>query len=233
MLPEDELAIAFTANPVVAWYFRNKCPQLNPWLDQVMLKAGELDRIDANTIRQAEIKVMQSMTDLLVYVCDPAIYDQQPFLNWDSNELLSLVDFTGKTVIDIGSGTGRLGLTVAAQAYGVFCVEPVANLRIYLKQKAKNRGLRNVYPVDGIMTDLPFPDQFADVVMAGHVFGDDLANEYQEMTRVTRPGGMIILCPGNNDWDNEVHHFLMDRGFQWSRFEEPVDGVKRKYWKTI
>lgn len=37
-------------------------------------------------------------------------------------------------------------------------------------------------------------------------------------------------CPQLN---NAVHHFLVERGFEWSRFEEPVDGVKRKYWKTV
>jgi hypothetical protein len=25
----------------------------------------------------------------------------------------------------------------------------------------------------------------------------------------------------------------VDQGFAWSRFEEPGDGIKRKYWKTV
>jgi hypothetical protein len=53
------------------------------------------------------------------------------------------------------------------------------------------------------------------------------------MARVTKPGGMVILCPGNNDRDNEAHDFLTSRGFAWSRFEEPGDGMKRKYWKVL
>ena len=67
--------------------------------------------------------------------------------------------------------------------------------------------------------------------MGGHVFGDQPEAEYRELLRVTRQGGMIILCPGNSDLDNDRHRFLMDRGFEWSRFEEPRDGVKRKYWR--
>jgi calcineurin-like phosphoesterase family protein len=69
--------------------------------------------------------------------------------------------------------------------------------------------------------------------MAGHVFGEQPEKEYQEMLRVTKLGGMIILCPGNNDNDNSTHDFLISNDFEWSRFEEPSDGMKRKYWKTL
>ena len=49
--------------------------------------------------------------------------------------------------------------------------------------------------------------------------------------RVTKKNGMIILCPGNNDEDNDIHKYLISKGFSWSVFEEPTDGNKRKYWK--
>lgn len=44
---------------------------------------------------------------------------------------------------------------------------------------------------------------------------------------------MIIHCPGNNDEENETHQFLVSRGYKWSKFDEPNDGVKRKYWKIV
>ncbi len=132
----------------------------------------------------------------------------------------------------MGAGTGRLALVAAEHGAIVFAVEPVSNLRYYLKQKAAARGLRNVYPVDGLITAIPFPDGFADVVMGGHVFGDRPELECAELHRVAKPGGAIILCPGNNDKDDAVHDLLVSQGFNWSRFEEPCDGWKRKYWKT-
>ena len=232
-VPEGELAIALRANPAVEWYLRHKCPPLKPWLDRIVAEAGGAPDPGLERVRQAELAVMREINDLLVYVIDPAIYDSQPFLNWDSGELLTLADFFGKTVVDVGSGTGRLALAVAPRAAAVFAVEPVANLRAYLKDKARSRGLSNVYPVDGLITDLPFPDAFADVTMGGHVFGDHPEEEEREMARVTRPGGMVILCPGNNDVDEGWHGFLVSRGYRWSRFEEPGDGWKRKYWRTV
>ena len=231
-VPEDELAIALEANPVVEWYMRQKCPSLNGWLDKVLsLKTS--DRPSHNVVRRAEVAVMQRMNDLLVYVVDPAIYDSQPFLDWDSHELASLADFTGKIVIDVGAGTGRLTLTVAPLAKSVFAVEPVGNLRRYLKQQAAKSGFKNVFPVDGLITEIPFPNQFADVTMGGHVFGDHPEEEVQELERVTKLGGMVILCPGNNDRENAVHKHLVSQGYDWSRFEEPEDGTKRKYWKVL
>lgn len=62
----------------------------------------------------------------------------------------------------------RCGSEAAA---AVFAVEPVNNLRRYIKQKARQGNFRNVFPVDGIITDLPFPDAFVDITMGGHVYG--------------------------------------------------------------
>jgi SAM-dependent methyltransferase len=237
-LREDELAIALQANPAVEWYLRHKCPEIDGWVDAVMTKVvstapAEAAPEKARRTRQAELAILRQINDLLVYVVDPTLYDAQPFLAWDSNELRSLTEWGGKTVIDIGSGTGRLALVAAEQAQAVFAVEPVANLRRYIKEKARQQGYRNVFPVDGLITDLPFPDNFAHVTMGGHVFGDDPAAEYAEMQRVTKQGGMIILCPGTGISEEKAHNFLVAQGFEWSVFEEPEDGAKRKYWKTL
>jgi SAM-dependent methyltransferase len=232
-LPEAELAVALSANPVVEWFMRHKCPELNDWLDGVMAEVGDSPQYGSGEIRRAEEAVLGSINDLITYVVDPSVYDAQPFLTWDSHELLSLVDFTGKTVIDVGSGTGRLALTAAEQAAVVYAVEPVANLRAYLKAKARTKGLMNVYAVDGLITDLPFPDRFADLTIGGHVFGDQPEAEYQEMARVTKPAGMVILCPGNRDRDDDRHCYLVSLGFEWSRFEEPGAGMVRKYWIQV
>jgi len=226
----EELALALAANPAVSWFIRRKCPEVAAWVDELLSSVPGI--ADAQRVRAAEVAVLQAIEDLLVYALDPSIYDAQPFLNWDSEELTALVEFTGRTVLDVGAGTGRLALTTAqAGAKPVFAVEPVANLRRYLIQKARAAGLDCVYAVDGLITDIPFPDAFADVTVAGHVFGDAPAEECEELARVTRPGGMVILCPGNNDVDNDMHALLVEQGFSWSRFEEPRDGVKRKYWR--
>jgi SAM-dependent methyltransferase len=232
-LNESELGFALLANPVVEWYLRHKCPEIDKWVEGVMRQARDRKPINAKRAREAELHVLSQINDLLVYAVDPSIYDAQPFLAWDSEELRSLADWQGKLVVDIGSGTGRLAFVAAeAGAWVVFAVEPVANLRAYIRKKASGKGLRNVFPVDGLITRLPFPDEFVDITMGGHVFGDLPQAEYQEMMRVTKPGGSVILCPGSSKSEGPAHDFLLAQGFEWGWFEEPGDGPKRKYWKV-
>jgi len=231
-LEKEDLRIALNTNPHVEWFFRHKCPQLNDWLDDVM---RDRDNILATSdeARNAEIRIMKSMEDLLVYVVNPAVYDALPFTTWDDQILLDLADFRGKTVIDVGAGTGRLTFAVAPLAKFVYSVEPVSNLRKFIRAKADQRKCTNVYTVDGLITSIPFSADFADILMGGHVFGETLESEYNEMTRVVKPGGKIILFPGNTDKDNVEHAFLMAHGFHWSRLEEPQSGWVRVYWKVV
>ncbi len=231
-LPEEPLAIALKANPCVAWFLGKKCPEVGPWVEHVLAKSKQLP--SPEVVRKAEEEIMTSLNDLLVYAIDPSLYDRLPFLAWDSEELSGLVDFQNDLVVDVGAGTGRLAFVAAQKvARAVFAVEPVENLRRYMRHKALRKGLSNVFPVDGLITAIPFPDQFVDVCMGGHVFGDDPEREQAEMVRVTKRGGMVILCPGNNDKDEGWHDFLVRQGWVWDRFEEPGDGWKRKYWKKV
>ena len=230
-LPEDELGAVLHAHPHLAWFMRNKCPQIATWVKGVIDK-GTPPR-DADALRQAEVTILKSIADLAVYALDPAAYDRQPFLGWDDQELTGLLDWTGKVVLDLGAGTGRLTFAVAPLARVVFAVEPVSNLRDYLREKARRLGYGNVYAVDGLIEAVPFPADFADVAMGGHVFGGVPEQELVELERVVRQGGWIVLCPGNNDVDNRDHELLLARGFAWSRFEEPGEGFKRKYWKQL
>lgn len=84
---------------------------------------------------------------------------------------------------------------------------------------------------DGLVTQIPYENEFGDILTAGHVIGDDLEAEITEMLRVIKPGGKLILIPGNIDKDNDIHQFLVADSFEFSRFLEPGDGMKRKYWK--
>jgi len=231
-IPEEDLVIALDNNPAVEWYIRTQVERLNEWLDELKNNYNSKN-IDKKRVRKAEIEVMENMNDWLVYVIDPETYEKQSFLDWDSNELRDIVNFENKTVIDLGAGTGRLTFVAAEKAKNVFAVEPIANLREYIKAKVSELEFDNVYTIDGLIEDIPFPENFADIITGGHVFGDYFDKEYNELMRVVKNGGEIILCPGNNDVDNDRHKYLADKGFNWSSFLEPGEGMKRKYWKKV
>jgi len=227
----ESLAVALRHNPAVTYCIRNKCPQISDRIDALL--AGEPAARTPEEVRRHEVSVLDALQDWLLYLLDPAAYDALPFLGWDSNELLDLADFSGKTVLDVGAGTGRLAFAVSPLARIVYACEPVANLRDYMREKAEKLGQKNVFVVDGLITRIPFPGKSFDITMGAHVFGDEPEGEHAEMARVTKPGGRVILCPGNNDTDDERHAFLVGKGYEWARFAQPADGVKRKYWLTV
>jgi hypothetical protein len=109
-VPESDLAISLKGNPHIEWFIRHKCPELNDWLDKAIADLGTNDHCSVESVRKAEVSVLKTINDLIVYVVDPTIYDSQPFLGWDSKELTSITDFKSKIVLDIGAGTGRLAL---------------------------------------------------------------------------------------------------------------------------
>ena len=232
-LPEKEFAIALKANPEVEWYLRKNSSGIDKWLDQVLDHAEDIETVDEQVIRDSEIAIMENINDWMVFIHDPSVYDTLEFLGWDSDELTDVANFRNKRVADIGAGTGRLTFVAADTARTIYAIEPVHLLRKYLKQKALKNGFDNIYAVSGLIEDIPFEDNFFDITMGGHVYGDLIEAEYAQMERVTKKGGQIILCPGNNNKDNHIHHFLLRQGFEWKAFEEPKDGMKRKYWKTV
>jgi len=228
---KEAIYISLKANSDVEWFFRKRSLVFNTWFDEVEKEL--IGKKPSLGVREAEKQILSAFNDWIVYICDPQIYDNLSLTKWDKRELLDMTDFHNKRVVDIGPGTGIQTFPVADLASVVYAVEPVKTLREYLRKKAKSKGFNNIYVTEGLMTQLPFEDDFADIVMSGHVFGDAPKEEYEEMLRVCKPDGMIILCPGNNDKDDNRHAFLVEKGFSWDRFEEPGDGIKRKYWKRI
>lgn len=226
---DNELGKALKYNKNVYQYFCMMTPENCVWIDHLVAKAGCCNRIE---IRQSEIAVMKKICDWIVYVYCPEEYDNQLFLKWNNDELLSLTKFNNKVIADIGSGTGRLLEPVISFAQTLYAVEPVERLRRFIRSKfSANKD--KLFVLDGLITDIPLPDDSCDVLLSGHVYGDNPETELDEIERVTRSGGIVILCPGNLNVDNDIHRVLVDSGYQWSVLHQPVDIVKRKYWKNI
>ncbi len=226
---DNQLGVALKANPSVHDFMRVRLGDDSAWVDAVVQRA---EFVDKEYLRRCEVEVMKRICDWIVYVKCPEVYDRQPFLRWDDGELTALADFRGNAVADIGSGTGRLLEPLLEDASILFAVEPVKNLREYMKEKFRKHSDR-FFAMDGLITGIPLPRDSVDIVVSGHVFGDEPHEEMAEMERISRPGGMVILCPGNSDLDNDAHDSLVSAGYSWSTFHEPQEGMKRKYWKSI
>ncbi len=95
---------------------------------------------------------------------------------------------TGKTVLEAGCGTGLILKRVAAMAEKAVGVD----LSPGMLEKARERGLECS---QADLSALPFPDASFDAVYSFKVLAHvpDIKKAMQEMTRVTKPGGHLIL----------------------------------------
>jgi len=110
---------------------------------------------------------------------------------------ISIKDFIGKSVLDIGSGFGRFVREAREQGVKVTALEP----NLIIKEK-----LRDYHPkedsVAGLAQNLPFKDNSFDAItsiFAVPVYLETSAGEYdrtfREIVRTLKPGGTAYLWP--------------------------------------
>jgi ubiquinone/menaquinone biosynthesis C-methylase UbiE len=97
------------------------------------------------------------------------------------------------TALDLGSGTGRFTPALAETFGGpVYGVEPSARMREIAIETASHPA---VTYLEGSSDAIPLPDascDFALLFLSFHHFGDQ-ARGLQELARVIRPGGVVLL----------------------------------------
>lgn len=147
--------------------------------------------------------------------------------------MFELADFTDKVVLDIGSGTGRLAFAAAEKAKRVYASEPIDMLREYLRDKIKGENIKNVVVLDGTVEQIPYEDNTFDIVMSGHVVGDDYDSEIAELSRVVKNGGYIIDCIGEDNRKRKPDEELLRRGFEAFYHVSKSGGDIYRYRKLI
>lgn len=96
----------------------------------------------------------------------------------------------GKTVIDLGAGTGKLSRLLAETGTRVIAVEPVDEMRAFVEVEA----------IAGTAEAIPLPDASADAVTAAQAFHWFRTEEaLAEIDRVLRPGGALALVANRLD----------------------------------
>jgi len=141
---------------------------------------------------------------------DAIIMDQLRPVGEAIVERLGIAD--GQQHLDIASGTGEPGLTIARRApQGRVTLTDLvpAMLDIALRQ-AEALGLTNIETRTCSADDLPFDDATFDSVSArfGYMFFPDMAKATAEFARVLKPGGRlgssVWIKPEENPWTSIV-----------------------------
>jgi malonyl-CoA O-methyltransferase len=121
----------------------------------------------------------------------------------------------GLTVLDLGCGTGRHALWLADSGADVVALDFSESMLAEAQRKAPGKSIRFV--VHDLHERLPFEDRSFDSVISGLVLEHvrDLRSFFQEIWRVTRPRGRVIV--------SAMHPAMFLRGSQ-ARFTDPDSG---------
>lgn len=126
-------------------------------------------------------------------------------------------DLRGKTVLDIGAGSGRASFECLCQgAKLVYAIEPSPGLLHILAQKLAQQPSNNRIALQrGSFDSIPLQDDSVDVSLSCSAFTADPEQGGEpgltEMRRVTKRGGKIILI-----WPRrEDNAWLIAHGFQY------------------
>ena len=126
-------------------------------------------------------------------------------------------DLQDKTVLDVGAGSGRASLEcIRYGAKLVYAVDPSPGLLRLLEQKLRHRtNGQQIIPQAGRFEAIPLEDNSVDIALSCSAFtaAPEQGGEpgLNEMYRVTRPGGKIVLIwPRREDRD-----WLCSHGFRY------------------
>lgn len=119
----------------------------------------------------------------------------------------------GRTVVDVGAGTGKLTRQLVATGARVVAVEPIPEMR------AKLDG---VEALDGTAEELPLADGSVDLVTAGQAFHwFHPGRAVPELHRVLKAGGWVAIL-----WNTRVPEHPLHQAIE-AVFDEPEPAVVR------
>ena len=145
------------------------------------------------------------------------------FLNLGYNEGVKFLDpndalkqfnvYGAQDVADLGSGAGHFSLAAARRLEGgrLFAVDVERDMLKRLSDEAALRGLSNVHVLWGDLAKLsgvPLADGAVDRAMAVSVLFQvhDRDAFVQEVRRILKPGGKVLLVDWKDDHDYGPHH---------------------------
>ena len=177
----------------------------------------------------------------ILYRYYPEVYDEFANVPYKPNMISVLndkFDFNGRTIVDIGSGSGRSSIELARYAKQVIGFEPEEAMRQGAYKNTRELGLQNIVYEEGRAEDMPLDDGSVDIVAAfwATMYPPEevIPLFVDEAKRVVKPGGLIFsvdVAPGwyggelaqiiddpEADIDSQTKHrlFVDEKGFSFT-----------------
>ena len=156
-----------------------------------------------------------------------ALISREDYLGNIPRTIDEIIRAEGLDILDLGAGTGRLTLLLAARARSIRAFDASAEMLRVCRERLIASGLSNWQVDVADHRQLPVPAQSADLAVSGwsvsylavwnHEHGQaELDKWLTEMQRVLRPGGTIILFESLGTGNEEpVRLEHVESTYQW------------------
>ncbi|GAB2813543.1 class I SAM-dependent methyltransferase [Ferruginibacter profundus] len=131
------------------------------------------------------------------------------FLHPMGQSIIASIQPSGNNrILDIASGTGEPGLTIAGMLNGgkVVMTDVAEDMLAIARANAAQRGITNIETAACDVCELPFENDYFDAISCrfGFMFFPDMQLAAKEMARVLKPGGRVATSvwnvPDKNFW---------------------------------
>jgi ubiquinone/menaquinone biosynthesis C-methylase UbiE len=145
------------------------------------------------------------------------------------DEIINQLQLKGhEIVLDVASGTGEPGLTIASIVKNgkVIATDIAEGMLEIAREHAGIKGLKNFETQVCDVSELPFPDSTFDAISCrfGFMFFPDMERATKEMIRVLKPGGRIATSVWNIPEKNFWATVIMDAIHSLMALPEPPPG---------
>jgi SAM-dependent methyltransferase len=125
--------------------------------------------------------------------------------------LQSHVDLKKKKILEIGCGFGSFILTAQAEGFDCYAVDPDPVSLYLTRKRLQQNGFDHSVIVRGYGENLPFDNEFFDVVVSFHVLEhvNDPRLVLKECLRVLKPNGYFYIIVPNYNFLWEGHYGLI------------------------
>lgn len=188
--------------------------------DLSLFTEHELERLLASKARESK-EVVKNLAWEILYRKEPFLYERLIAGERLHPGIFEWLPSQMSRAVEIGPGTGRLTMQLAARCGSLLAIEPAAPMRRLLAERLDQRGIRNVRVTHGWFDQIPVPDGWCQLTISCSSFTPHETHGGErglaEMERVTSPGGLIVIV-GLRDTQ-----WLHNHGFEMVRFEGALE----------